>query len=168
MLLLFCLATAASAQNRLDELFDDSSKSWSEIAVELPPPPEAANLLGFDVSTLTTQKFAIDAKSLSLGSDGVVRYTLVTTSTSGAKNISYEGLRCAANERKIYALGHTDGTWSRARRDAWQPIVNNAVNRQQAALAEDYFCMGSATAGSAADMLRRLRQRELLNRELRR
>ena len=167
-LLLSGLASTAMAQNRLDELFDDSSKTWTEIAVQLPPLPEPANLLSFDVSNLTTQKFGIDAKSLSVGSDGVVRYTLVATSSSGAKNISHEGIRCAANERKIYALGHADGTWSRARRDQWEPIVNNAVNRQQAALAQDYFCMGPATAGSAADMLRRLRRHELLDQDFRR
>ena len=168
VLLLSSLAGASMAQNRLDELFDDSSKSWTEIAVQLPPLPEPANLLSFDVSNLTTQKFAIDAKSLSVGSDGVVRYTLVATSSSGAKNISHEGIRCAANERKIYALGHADGSWSRARRDQWEPIINNAVNRQQAALAQDYFCMGRATAGSAADILRRLRQHDILESEFRR
>ena len=168
VLLLSSLAGASMAQNRLDELFDDTSKSWTEIAVQLPPMPEPANLLPFDVSNLTTQKFAVDAKSLSVGSDGVVRYSLVATSSSGAKNISHEGIRCAANERKIYALGHADGSWSRARRDQWEPIINNAVNRQQAALAQDYFCMGPAIAGSAADMLRRLRQQEVLDKDLRR
>lgn len=168
VVLMSSLTSVAMAQNRLDELFDDSSKSWTEIAVQLPPLPQPADLLRFDVSTLTTQTFAIDAKSLSVGSDGVVRYTLVATSSSGAKNISHEGIRCAANERKIYALGHADGTWSRARRDQWERIVNNAVNRQQAALAEDYFCIGPAIAGSAADMLRRLRRHEVLNQELRR
>lgn len=160
------LAGAASAQSRLDDLFDDSSKTWTEIAVELPPMPAPANLLSFDVSTLTTQKFSIDANSLSVGSDGVVRYTLVAISASGARNISHEGIRCAANERKIYALGHADGTWSRARRDQWEPIVNNAVNRQQAALAQDYFCLGGGVAGKAPDMLRRVQRHEVLNQNL--
>ena len=168
VLLLSSLACASIAQNRLDELFDDNSKSWTEIAVQLPPLPEPANLLSFDVSNLTTQKFAIDAKSLSVGRDGVVHYSLVATSASGAKNISHEGIRCAANERKIYALGHADGSWSRARRDQWEPIINNAVNRQQAALAQDYFCMGPAIAGSSADILRRLRRHELLDQDFRR
>lgn len=156
-------AGAVSDKDRLDELFDDDKKPWSEVAIALPPLPEPANLLPFDVSTTATQQFAIDAKSLSVGADGVVRYTLVAISSSGAKNISHEGIRCAANERKFYALGHADGTWSRARRDQWEPIINNTVNRQQAALSEDYFCMGTAVAGSAADMLRRLRQRQPIN-----
>lgn len=160
------LADAATAQSRLDELFDDSSKTWTEIAVELPPMPVPAHMLSFDVSTLTTQKFAIDANSLSAGSDGVVRYTLVATSASGARNISHEGIRCAANERKIYALGHADGTWSRARRDQWEPIVNNAVSRQQAALAQDYFCLGGGVAGKVPDMLRRIQRHDILNGDL--
>lgn len=166
MVFMTSVAGTAVAQNRLDELFDDSSKPWTEIAVELPPLPQAANLLPFEVSNLTTQKFALDEKSLSVGSDGVIRYTLVATSSSGAKNISHEGIRCAANERKIYALGHADGTWSRARRDQWEPIINNAVNRQQAALAQDYLCLGAGVAGKASDILRRLRRHEVVNQEL--
>lgn len=163
LLVLTGSASAATGKSRLDELFDDSSKTWSEIAVELPALPQAANLLPFGVSNTATQRFAVDAKSLTLGADGVVRYTLVVISSSGARNVTHEGIRCAANERKIYALGHADGTWSRARRDQWEPIVNNAINRQQAALAEDYFCIGNAVAGSASDMLRRLRQGEPIN-----
>ncbi|MBC7414081.1 MAG: hypothetical protein H7327_04005, partial [Herminiimonas sp.] len=93
-------------------------------------------------------------------------FTLVAISTSGARNVSYQGIRCAANEHKIYALGQADGTWSRARRDQWDPIINNAMNRQQAALAGDYFCRGGGVAGKLPDMLRRLRQREVLNKDL--
>ncbi len=169
--LLACLGTlaiapAAQAQGRLDEQFDDETKPWQEIAVQFPAMPSEADLLPFDVSATATQRFALDAKSLTLGSDAVVRYTLVTQSAAGARNVSYEGIRCASLEYKIYALGHADGTWSRARRDQWQPIVNNAMNRQQAALVQDYFCMANSPAGGVGEMLRRLRRHETLTKDL--
>lgn len=149
---------------RQDEL-DEAKANWQEIDVQLPAMPEAANLLPFDVSAAATQKSAIDGKSLSVGVDGVVRFTLVTISQAGARNISYEGIRCASHERKLYALGRADGSWSRARRDEWQPIANNAINRQQAALAQDYFCLDSSLAGSATDMLKRLQRQQTLTAE---
>ena len=160
------MATAAQAQGRLDDQFDDDTKPWQEIAVQFPAVPADADLLPFDVSATATQRFAIDAKSLTVGADAVIRYTLVTQSAAGARNVSYEAIRCASLEYKIYALGHPDGTWSRARRDQWQPIVNNAMNRQQAALVQDYFCLANSPASSVAEMLRRLRRQETLTKEL--
>lgn len=149
-----------------DDAFDDGNKSWKEVAVNLPPIPQPANLLPFDVSAATSQRFALDEKSLTVGADGVVRYTLVGVSPSGVRNISYEGIRCESHEQKIYALGHDDGTWSQARNSEWQPIVSNAVNRRQAALSQDYFCAGRTIAGSASDMLRRLRSHQTLTNDI--
>ncbi len=164
------LAMAASGCGSLGskstaDALDDGDKSWQEIAVKLPPAPLAADLLPFDVSVVSTQRFALDARSLSVGTDGVLRYTLVGVSSSGVKNVSYEGIRCESREQKIYALGHDDGSWSQARRSEWQPILNNAVNRQQGALAQDYFCAGKVIAGTPADMLSRLRRRETLTND---
>ncbi|MGB7481229.1 MAG: CNP1-like family protein [Burkholderiaceae bacterium] len=146
-----------------DEEFDDDTKPWQEIAVQLPAPPAAENLLPFEVSATATQSFAIDAKSVTVGADGVVRYTLVTTSPAGARNVSYEGIRCATFERKLYAFGHADGSWSRSRRDQWERIVRNAANRQQAVLAKDYFCENLTVAGNAQQMVERIRYQRSLS-----
>ncbi|RJG07791.1 hypothetical protein D3870_02765 [Noviherbaspirillum cavernae] len=156
-------AAAASAQSRFDEEFDDKDKPWTEIAVQMPSPPTAENLLPFYVSATATQTFAIDAKSLSLGSDGVIRYTLVSKSAEGATNISYEGIRCQSFEKKLYAFGRPDGTWSRSRRDQWERITLNAANRQHAALAKDYFCQEKTVAGKVGDMVDRLRNQRPLS-----
>jgi len=114
------MANAASvvhAQSNFEEEFDNQDKAWQEIAFQLPAAPRAENLLPFYVSATATQSFAIDAKSVAVGTDGVVRYTLVTTSASGAKNVSYEGIRCQLLQKKLYAFGHADGSWARSRRD---------------------------------------------------
>ena len=157
-LVLMTIAGLGHAQPSFDKDFDDETKPWQEIAIQLPPPPLAENLLPFEVSATATQSFAIDAKSLTVGADGVVRYTLVTASPAGAKNVSYEGIRCASFEKKLYAFGHPDGSWSRSRRDQWERIVRNAANRQHAILALDYFCDNLTVAGNAEQMLNRIRR----------
>lgn len=162
--LLAAVANLGHAQSGLfDEDFDDETKPWQEIAVQLPPPPAAENLLPFEVSATATQSFALDAKSLTVGADGVIRYTLVTTSPAGARNVSYEGIRCASFEKKLYAFGHPDGSWSRSRRDQWQRIVQNAANRQHAVLFKDYFCDSSTVAGNAQQILDRIRHQRSLS-----
>jgi hypothetical protein len=153
------------AQSRFEEDFDNENKLWQEIAIQLPAAPTAENLLPFYVSATATQSFAIDAKSLTVGADGVIRYTLLTTSTSGARNVSYEGIRCQSFEKKLYAFGRQDGTWSRSRHDQWEPIVRNAANRQHATLAQDYFCRNLTIADNAEKMLERIRLQQPLTQQ---
>lgn len=123
-------------------------KPWAEVEHQLPPAPEAGNLLSIDIGSLSDNKFAIDELSVVFGSDEVVRYTLVVTSASGARNVSYEGLRCATGERRLYAFGRSDGNWSKARNSAWVRIEENGLNRHHAALFREYFC---AVGGSVSD-----------------
>ena len=154
---LAALAIHASAQPKFDEDFDDKNKPWEEIAVQLPSAPKTENLIPFLVSATATQRFSIDADSLNIGTDGVVRYTLVAISESGARNVSYEGIRCQSYEHKLYAFGRPDGSWSRSRRDAWERIHSNATNRYHATLFKDYFCNESTVAGNARDIVTRIR-----------
>ena len=162
---MFALGASAHAQSRFEEDFDDKDKPWQEIAVQLPAAPRQEDLVPFYVSATATQSFAIDTRSLSVGTDGVIRYTLVAISDAGARNVSYEGIRCASYERKLYAFGRPDGSWSRSRRDQWERILSNAVNRQHAALAKEFFCMEKTIAGTADEMVRRLRQNQPLTEQ---
>lgn len=160
--LLVVSTSMALALSSFDEDFDDEAKPWQEIALQLPAPPQADTLLPFYVGPTATQDFFIDSKSITVGTDGVIRYTLVSISKQGAKNISYEGIRCATFEKKIYASGHTDGSWSRSRRNNWARIVRNAANRQHAALAMDYFCSNLAVASDREEMIKRIKEKRSL------
>jgi hypothetical protein len=155
-------AGAAQAQSHFEEDFDNLDKPWQEIAIQLPALPKNENLLEFDVGETATMRFFVDAKSISTGDDGVVRYTLVSRSPSGAENISYEGLRCETQERKLYAFGHKDGSWSRSRRDRWERYLGSVANSQHAALARDYFCTHKVVEGNAEQIMRRLRDKRSL------
>jgi hypothetical protein len=164
MLLLCGLALAqVPVPNRFEEDFDDDTKPWQEIALQLPAAPASENLLPFQAGAAATQSFAIDAKSLTVGSDGVVRYTLVATSQGGAKSISYEGIRCESFERKLYAFGHANGSWSRSRRDKWEPIPRVVANFQHGTLAREYFCADKQVAGPAEKIIERIRLQRPLN-----
>jgi hypothetical protein len=106
--------------------------------VALPAYPKTDGLIEFWVSNSTAFRFFIDAASLSVGADNVVRYTLVARSASGIANVSYEGMRCAEGTYRIYAYGH-DGRWSAAAPD-WRPIEPNAIQRWHNELRFRYFC----------------------------
>ena len=51
-----------------------------------------------------------------------MRYVLVARSPSGSQNVSFEGLRCAAAQQRLYATGQSDSTWMPARA-SWQPTA---------------------------------------------
>ncbi|HEV8520463.1 MAG TPA: CNP1-like family protein [Burkholderiales bacterium] len=130
-----------AAQPRSDmEDEEADKKSWRELEVKLPPYPKSANIIAFDVSAASSNRFYIDPDSISVGSDGVVRYTVVVRSQSGAENISYEGIRCETREQKYYAFGRRDGTWANARSSEWRYIEPKDINRQHGVLYLDYFC----------------------------
>jgi hypothetical protein len=134
------LSGAACAGLGLRDDGDPDAPKWEEAALQLPAFPSDANLREFYVSATTTHKYYIDASTLSVGKDGVVRYALVVRTSGGSTNITYEGMRCESREYKINATGHRDGTWVVARRSEWRPVENKPTNRHHAALSRDYFC----------------------------
>jgi CNP1-like family protein len=141
-LLLMCcmlLPVVSSAQPRPDPE-EEGTKTWAELNVKLPPFPKAQNLISFDVSGASSNRFYIDTESISIGGDGVARYTLVIKGPGGGENISYEGMRCETREQKYYAFGRRDGSWSNARSSEWRRIEYKDINRQHGVLYLDYFC----------------------------
>ncbi|MFC5301454.1 CNP1-like family protein [Azospira restricta] len=132
-------------------------KPWEEVQYQLPPAPDVKNLVPIDVGSLTENKFAVDEPSVTFGADQVVRYTLVATSPGGARNVSYEGMRCATAERRLYAFGRADGSWSKARNGQWLRISENNLNRHHAALFRDYFCTPGGSVSSTDEARRVLR-----------
>lgn len=156
--LVFC-ALSLLAGAALSEDFDEEyeQKSWTELAVQLPAAPVQANLLSFYVSPLTENRYFIDSASISVGQDGVVRYTLQVLAGGGARNVTYEGMRCETRERRIYASGRIDGSWSRFGRSEWVKIVDSAANRHHAALFLEYFCPNGVIVVDSAEAVRYLR-----------
>lgn len=137
LFLLLCSSSCVLAAG-FDSEYEE--KRWEEIEAQIPPFPRPDSLVSFYVSASTDNQFMVDRDSISVGADGVVRYTLVVTSSSGAQNVSYEGLRCLSAERRLYAFGRSDKTWSKARSNQWVRIQGSTLNRHHAALFSEYFC----------------------------
>lgn len=148
------LVLSAVAVNALAQTYDkfgrfipkgyegEEEKVWKEEEVEPPIFPKQENLVEIYVSAVATNKYFIDASTLNVGTDGIVRYVLVVKTSGGATNVSFEGMRCKELTWKHYATGGSDGTWtkSRAARVEWRPIENKPVNRHHAAISRDLFC----------------------------
>lgn len=138
---------------------DDKPGNWHENALgTLPPlPADNAKLYPFDVSNNTPLKFAIDPHSLSVGTDGVVRYTVVITSPDGARNVNYEGIRCSTFEWRLYASLNADHDgWDQTVANDWDRIESGTLNAYHAALFWDYLCFNKTPAGNAKTILRNL------------
>lgn len=120
----------------------ENQKPWVELSAQLPPYPKTENLVEFSVSSATRNRHFIDSASISVGEDEVVRYTVVIEAAGGAKNVSFEGVRCETGERRLYAYGHADGTWSKARNAGWEGIKMRSLLSYHKALYEDHFCPG--------------------------
>ncbi len=140
LLLGVLLSQSVLAADDFDDEYD--AKSWREVEVKLPVAPKDASLLPFYVSAVTTNRFFVDGSSIEVGADGVVRYVLVVLSSEGAKNVTFEGMRCETRERRIYAAGRSDGSWVKFKSNQWEKIRDAVGNRHHAALFLEYFCPG--------------------------
>lgn len=160
------LVTAALAQpEKSDWERRQEERTWREI--ETPPPayPRAENLLPFFVSAASDFSFFVDAASLSVGEDGVVRYVLVARSAQGAQSVSFEGIRCSTSEYRIYATGVGPGRWAPTRA-SWRAIDPRSVARWHNALAKEYFCPSGRPIRDAAEGVLALRRGDHPSRAL--
>lgn len=136
----------------------DNEKPWVEMQANLPAYPRQENLLPFFVSAATDNRFYIDALSISVDKDAVVRYTLLVKSPEGAVNVTFEGIRCATHEKRIYAFGRADDSWSKARFSKWEPIQYADRNRQHHVLYDDFFCPSGLVVNSPEDAVNALKR----------
>lgn len=158
VLCLVLLASLAGCGGRTALFESEAAPAWQEVELKLPAYPVEADLIPIDIHSTTSTAFFVDGKSLSLGSDAVVRYTLVGRAAGGAENVSFEGMRCETAERKLFALGRGKGEWVRSRNDQWQRIEDNAFNRQHAVLAKEFFCPPGSILPTRDEILQSLRQ----------
>lgn len=147
---------AAQAAESEDE--DYVVRRWEEGAVVFPPAPLAENLREFEAEVASGNRFMVDASSLSVGEDGVVRYVIVIETRGGARNVAFEGIRCETREVRVYATGRLDGSWGKARNSAWERIRDGAINRYRAALFLDFFCPSGVVVRNADEARRALRE----------
>lgn len=157
---LLAIPLAAHAQTQwgsFDHEFE-ADKPWVEIAAQLPAFPKPENLVEFTVSSATRNRHYVDVASISVGEDKVVRYTVVIDAAGGARNISFEGMRCETRERRLYAYGQPDGTWTKARNAGWEPLKRRSLLSYHKPLFEEYFCPDGLNVRTAEEAVRNLKQ----------
>lgn len=133
------------------------AEPWREQDTGLPAFPDSSRLLEVsDYSGDFPYRVSIDPDSLAVGADGVVRYTVVVVSTAGAKNISFEGIRCKTREFRRYAYGVNAG-WQRIESVPWQPVRDGGMGHYRNVLWRDYLCDAENPGLKPDEMLRRIR-----------
>lgn len=140
LVLLCCLPAVVYAQQQKFEYEFDHERPWVELQAQLPAYPKEENLLQFDAGPVSTNLHYVDAPSITVGEDGVVRFSLVVKSATGAMNVSYEGIRCQTAEKRTYAYGRNDETWMRARLSKWVDLEDISQNYAHRALYRYFFC----------------------------
>lgn len=141
--------TASAQWKDWDYDLDQEKKPWAELQTQLPPYPKPENLLRFDTGTNTSNQYFVDAASISIGEDKVVRYSLVVRTGGGATNVSFEGIRCDAAQLRVYAFGHPGTQWSRARDVNWRAIEYREVNGHHNTLFRNFMCTQSRNREAA-------------------
>lgn len=127
---------------------------WQEVQA---PPPPSLRLSGLIPIELPRSElsFGVQPDSVSVGDDGVVRYTVVASSRSGTVNALYEGVRCASGDVKVYAR-YNDGTWMLTQDAKWQSVHDNAAHRHSLAIARQGACIGRGVNSPARQIVRDL------------
>jgi len=157
MALLLVFPVAAGAQTFGFGENKSGRDRGDEAKVTLPQYPAPEDYLPFEVSATTPFTFFVDAKSVSVGADRVVRYSLIAKSAEGALNVSFEGLRCGEHQVRIYAIGQSDKTWTEVRKSHWEPLRRDARNAYRMVLYTDYFCPSTGYIADVDEALRALR-----------
>jgi hypothetical protein len=118
-------------------------KKWQEQAVRMPAWPKDADLVEIKLDGPADDfRHSIDTRSLTTGGDEVVRYTLVTESASGARNVSYEGLRCTPKGKyKTYAYGSGSRFSPTGNAEQWLEIDERGRDRFRYELWRHYLCV---------------------------
>ena len=151
-LLMGNLLATASAQAFIDPV------DWKESDVPPPPAYDMSKLLTFEVTRSSPLVYGVDPASFSISKiDGVVRYVVVATSTSGAKNVMYEGLRCSTGEVRTYARAKPDGSWVPVVNSEWKSVYDISLPRHSLRFARVAACNTAAPVTSVGELVRKLK-----------
>ncbi len=119
----------------------------------LPKVPAPQDTLAFQGSATTSNRFAVDPASLAIDGETVVRFTLIVTSASGVRNVSYEAFRCYSGEQRLLAIARADGSWSVLAKSEWRPLERDDSRNTQYRELYPLLCAGGAAAAQKPELL---------------
>jgi len=135
---------------------------WKEEGVIIPSFPSNDDLLKVEIDKADSPfNLYLDSKNLSVSSnDGVVRYTVVIASDSGARNVLFEGMRCQTAEFRTYAYGTYDNKLVKARTSEWQAIKNKTSMPHRFNFYQHYMCNEYQSSNAIDIILRKVKYPE--------
>lgn len=150
-----CLLTTLPAHGQLVDLDPD----WKELDVKPPTSFRTDRLVPIEMPRYVSVKMGIDPDTVTVSSDGIVRYVVVAVSGSGNINAAYEGIWCRAGEVKTYARAGNDGRWGAVANAQWKALNASQPSMHALALARQGVCDGRSAAGnSPQDIVRKLKR----------
>jgi hypothetical protein len=105
-------------------------------------------------------EYFIDQTSVAMGSDEVLRYTVVLESKTGARNIFYEGIHCASSEYRTYAYATQTGGFKPMASKAWRKLKATGPYDYRRLLAERYVCDQNGWALDEEQVRKRITQND--------
>ncbi len=128
---------------RIDEAEDPDKdeKPWVEAIIQFPAFPREEDLKPVQMDTPgIPYRFFIDAATLEIHADGVVRYSLVMEAPSGVRNVAFEGYRCTNNTYKIYGHGTRDRSFRKPKKSDWRQTNYGRMDATRRQLGRRYLC----------------------------
>ena len=153
----FGLSSVVHAQPAADK------PEWAETQVPPPPAFDMKKLVTLDVPG-SALAYGVDPASIQISNkDGIVRYVMVATSSSGARNVMYEGLRCSTAEFKTYSRYSPDGQWAPVSDAQWRSVFGNMPSRHALRFAKAGACEGASSASTVDVLVSRLKNPNYLS-----
>ena len=140
----------------------DPEEKWSESGqIKYPEVPREANLVRLDSELIQGRyDYFIDRASVTMGSDQVLRYTVVIEPPNGARNVFYEGIRCATSEFKTYAYATGTGKFRSLAAQVWRKLESTGPYDYRRLLAERYVCDSGGWALDEKQVQKRIVQND--------
>ena len=132
---------------------------WKEDAAPPPPVYSTSRLIDIEMPRSATVRMGIDPETITINHDtGIVRYVVVARGPS-AVNATYEGIRCATGEYRVYARQVQGSPWAPSTESAWKPMMgqNTVMVRHPYQLARGGLCNGTTVRHSVAEIVRALK-----------
>jgi len=153
-LLVLALAGTAHALDTLD------NADWKESAVPDAPGFRTDQLLTLDMPTHISLRFGIDPNTLTITPEGVVRYVVVATNSSGGVTAMFEGIRCTTGEVRVYARTNGTQAWKMVKDAPWRSLYDTNPSRHAVMFARQGACdNGAPTSYSADGIIRAMKKR---------
>lgn len=130
---------------------------WKEADVHAPVYPRDVDLVAVALGPTDTLKLYIDKKSVSLAGDRVLRFAFVVESSSGARNVFFDGMRCETRQYKTYAVGSAERKFVPVKDAQWRDIPRPSQNGFRFHLFQHYVCNDISSAVTPREFLDRLK-----------